>query len=178
MAHEVVGDDEVVLTTSRPQLPTWWVGEALVIRQPWQERDPRVPPHRRLDADGRPTVKDLERWVQAQRPVTLGWLAVERKLEGGVVGHCGLLASERLPAGEPEVAFELLRHAWHQSFATEAASAVLEWATRSGYQRVRATVREWNTASRRVLAPVGFMETDQIERDEVYGDTVFITRSL
>jgi [ribosomal protein S5]-alanine N-acetyltransferase len=38
--------------------------------------------------------------------------------------------------------------------------------------------REWNAASRRVLAKVGFVETDRVERDEVYGDTLFTTRTL
>ena len=78
MAHEVVGDGEVVLTTDRLRLRPWRVSEAAVIRQLWQERDARVPPHRRLDADGHPTIHDLEQWVRAQRPATLGWLAVQR----------------------------------------------------------------------------------------------------
>jgi ribosomal-protein-alanine N-acetyltransferase len=150
----------------------------VVIWQLWQERDPRVPPHRQLDADGHPTLDDLEQWVRAQRPGRLGWLAVERTLDGEVVGHCGLITGDRVPAGEPEIAFELLCHAWGRGFATEAAAAVVEWASSSGYERLWASVREWNTASRRVLAKVGFVETGRVERDEVYGDTVFITRSL
>ncbi len=183
MGHDVVGDDEVgddevVLTTDRLQLRPWRVSEAAVIRRLWQERDPRVPPHRRLDADGHPTIDDLKQWVRAQRPATLGWLAMERRLEGDVVGHCGLIVGERVPAGEPEIAFELLRCVWGQGFATEAAAAVLEWAGSSGHERLWASVREWNTASRRVLAKVGFVEADRLERDEVYGDTVFVTRSL
>jgi ribosomal-protein-alanine N-acetyltransferase len=178
MAHEVVGDDKVVLTTDRLRLRAWRVSEAAVIRRLWQERDPRVPPHRRLDADGHPTIDDLEAWVRAQRPATLGWLAAEHKLEGDVVGHCGLIVGERVPAGEPEIAFELLRTVWGQGLATEAATAVVEWARSSGHERLWASVRKWNTASRRVLAKVGFVETDWVEGDAVYGNTVFITRSL
>lgn len=123
-------------------------------------------------------IDDLEAWVRAQRPATLGWLAVQRRLEGDVVGHCGLIVGERVSAGEPEIAFELLRHVWGQGLATEAAAAVVEWARSSGHERLWASVREWNTASRRVLAKVGFVETDRVERDGLYGDTVFITRSL
>ena len=33
----------------------------------------------------------------------------------------------------------------------------------SGYERLWATVREWSTASRRVLARVGFIETERQE---------------
>lgn len=54
--------------------------------------------------------------------------------------------------------------------------AVLDWVRSSGYRRLWATVRDWNTASRRVLAKVGFIETDRVEREEVYGDTLFTTR--
>jgi len=56
--------------------------------------------------------------------------------------------------------------------------AVLDWARSSGYERLRATVWEWNTASRRVLAKVGFTETGRKELDPVYGNNLFTTRRL
>ena len=56
--------------------------------------------------------------------------------------------------------------------------AVLEWAKSCGYRRLWATVWEWNTASRRVLAKVGFTETERREVDEVYGTTLFTARPL
>ena len=37
------------------------------------------------------------------------------------------------------------------------------WARRTGHARLRATVWDWNTASRHVLAKVGFVETDERE---------------
>lgn len=55
---------------------------------------------------------------------------------------------------------------------------VLDWARSSGYERLWATVWEWNTASRRVLANVGFTETERKEADPVYGTTLFSTRRL
>jgi [ribosomal protein S5]-alanine N-acetyltransferase len=33
-------------------------GEAAIYRQLWTERDPRVPPRRRINAEGQPTVED------------------------------------------------------------------------------------------------------------------------
>ena len=37
------------------------------------------PPHRRIDADGHPTVTDLEDWIRTNQPSSIGLLVVERK---------------------------------------------------------------------------------------------------
>ncbi|MFG1609789.1 GNAT family N-acetyltransferase [Actinoplanes sp. NPDC049265] len=169
---------EVVLETDRLLLRPWRVAEAAVERELWTERDPRVPPHRRIDANGHPTVSELSDYIRTNQPTsTLGILAAERKADGDVIGYCGLLAG-RGPEGEPELAFELLRRAWRQGYATEASLAVLDWARSSGYERLWATVRDWNTASRRVLAKIGFTETERKEEDPVLGTTLFLTKRL
>ncbi|MEV6600727.1 GNAT family N-acetyltransferase [Actinoplanes sp. NPDC051346] len=168
---------DVVLETGRLLLRPWRVAEAVVQRELWAERDPRVPPHRRIDADGRPTIAELEDSIRTDQPSSIGLLAVERKAARDVIGYCGLIRG-RGPEGEPELAFELLRRVWSQGYATEASLAVLDWARSSGYERLWATVREWNTASRRVLAKVGFTETDRKEVDAVHGTTLFVTRLL
>ncbi len=178
MARGGTPDGELVLETERLLLRPWRVHEAAVLRRLWTERDPRVPPHRRIDADGRPTVADLEDWIRSHPPSWTGLLAVERKAGGDVVGSCGLVDSGRGPAGEPELAFEMLRRARRQGCATEAASAVLDWARSSGFTRLWATVWEWNTASRRTLAGLGFTETGRTEVDPVHGTTLFTTRRL
>lgn len=167
-----------MLETSRLLLRPWRVAEAVIQRELWAERDPRVPPHRRIDADGHPTVEELEKWIRTDRPSSLGLLAVERKALGDVIGHCGLVNGGRVPDGEPELAFELLRRVWHQGYATEASSAVLDWARSSGHRRLWATVWDWNTASRRVLAKLGFTETERTEVDPVRGTTLFTARWL
>jgi RimJ/RimL family protein N-acetyltransferase len=169
---------EVVLETSRLVLRPWRVEEAAVQRELWTERDPRVPPHRRIDAEGRPTVADLEDSIRTHLGSSNGLLAVERKGAGDVIGYCGLFDSERVPSGEPELAFELLRRVWRQGYATEAALGVLDRARSSGYERVWATVWDWNVASRRVLAKVGFVETDRKEVDPERGTTLFAVRQL
>ena len=178
MAGGATPGRDVVLETGRLLLRPWRVAEAVVLRELWTERDPRVPPHRRIDADGHPTVADLEDSIRTSQPSPIGLLAVERKAAGDVVGYCGLIDSGRGSAGEPELAFELLRRAWRQGYATEASLAVLDWARSSGYERVWATVWEWNTAARRVLAKVGFTETERKEVDAVCGTTLFTTRRL
>jgi [ribosomal protein S5]-alanine N-acetyltransferase len=169
---------EVVLETGRLLLRPWRIAEAGVLHELWTERDPRVPPHRRIDADGHPTVTDLEDWIRTNQPSSTGLLAVERKVARDVIGYCGLIDSGQGSDGEPELAFELLRRVWRQGYATEASLAVLDWARSSGYERLRATVWEWNTASRRVLAKVGFTETGRKELDAAYGNNLFTTRRL
>lgn len=178
MAGEANPEREVVLETSRLWLRPWRVAEAVVLRELWTERDPRVPPHRRIDADGHPWVGELEESIRANQPSSIGLLAVERKASGDVIGYCGLVDSGRGARGEPELAFEFLRRVWRQGYATEASLAVLDWATASGYKTLWATVWEWNSASRRVLAKVGFTETTRQEVDTVYGTTLFTTRRL
>jgi [ribosomal protein S5]-alanine N-acetyltransferase len=178
MAGGASAGREVVLETDRLVLRPWRVAEAVVLHELWTERDPRVPPHRRIDADGHPTVTDLEDRIRASQPSSTGVLAVERKATHGVIGYCGLIESGRGSDGEPELAFELLRRVWRQGYATEASLAVLDWARSSGYERLWATVREWNVASRRVLAKVGFTETERRELDAVYGNNLFTTRRL
>lgn len=178
MAGAATPGREVVLETGRLLLRPWRVAEAVVQRELWTERDPRVPPHRRIHADGHPTVADLEESIRTNQPSSIGLLAVERKDAWDVIGYCGLIDSERGSAGEPELAFELLRRVWRQGYATEASMAILDWARSSGYERLWATVWDWNTASRRVLAKVGFIETERKEVDAVYGTTLFTTKRL
>ncbi len=140
------------------------------MRELWTERDPRVPPHRRIDAEGHPTIAELENYIR-DRPSSL--LAIERKDAGDVIGYCGLVDSGRGAEGESELAFELLRRVWGQGYATEASLAVMDWARAAGHQRLWATVWDWNTASRRVLAKLGFTETERTEVDAVHGTMLF-----
>lgn len=166
---------ELELETDRLLLRPWRVPEAPIQREMWAERDPRVPPHRRIDADGRPTVADFEEAIGAAGVSSLGLFAVEPKGVGGAVGYCGLVDSGR-GATEPELAFEFLRRFWGRGYATEASWAVLDWARSAAYERLWATVWDWNAASRRVLAKVGFTETEREET--VHGTNLVTTRRL
>jgi ribosomal-protein-alanine N-acetyltransferase len=178
MADQATPGRTVVLDTDRLLLRPWRTADAVVQRTLWTERDPRVPPHRRIDAEGHPTLAELEDWIRTNPPSpSLGLLAIERKAAGDVIGYCGLIDG-RGPHGEPELAFELLRRVWRQGYATEASLAVLDWARACGYQRLWATVRDWNTASRRTLAKIGFTETERTDVDAVHGTTLFTTIRL
>jgi [ribosomal protein S5]-alanine N-acetyltransferase len=175
MAERSARGRDVRLETDRLLLRPWQVAEAVIQREMWLERDSRVPPHRRIAADGRPTVVDIEETIRTNQPSSLGLLAVERKTAGDVIGYCGLIDSGR-GTQEPELAFEFLRRFWGQGYATEASWVVLDWARSAGYERLWASVWDWNTASRRVLAKLGFTETDR--EDAIHGTNLVTTRRL
>jgi ribosomal-protein-alanine N-acetyltransferase len=168
-----------VLETDRLRLRPWRVAEASIQRELWTERDPRVPPHRRIDADGSPTVEDFAAGIRdAPAPLSTGLFAVQLRAEREVIGYCGLVEGGPDVDGEPELAFELLHRYWGRGFATEASLAVLAWAKSSGHERLWATVWDWNTASRRVLAKVGFEETDRREERGDLGVTLYTVKQL
>lgn len=155
------------LETARLVLRPRRVDEAATYRRLWTERDPRVPARRRIDADGHPTVEDVAQQLRAEVGSSgLKVLAVEVRDTGEVIGYCGMFAVDGRPADEPELAYELLAAAHGHGYATEAAQAVVDWAREAGYPRLWADVWDWNTASRRVLAKLGFRETGEVERGE------------
>jgi ribosomal-protein-alanine N-acetyltransferase len=168
-----------VLETERLVLRPRTPAEAAVYHRLWTERDPRVPPHRRVDADGRPTVEEVAAQIQADRDVPgTGLLALERKVEADVIGYCGLTAHGNGSQAEPELAYELLRSAQGRGYATEAGRAVLEWAAQAGHRRLWAGVWDWNLASRRVLEKLGFRESGRVEPTSVHGRTLLFVREL
>lgn len=168
-----------ILETERLVLRHRRVDEAAVYRRLWAERDPRVPPHRRIDPEGRPTVADIAAQIRAERQEPgAGILAVERRSTADVVGYCGLVAGESGSLEQPELAYELLRAAHGCGYATEAGQAVVAWAREAGYERLWARVRDWNSPSRRVLEKLGFRETGRVEPDAVHGDSLLTVREL
>jgi len=167
------------LETDRLILRRRRVDEAAIYRQLWTERDPRVPPHRRIDSEGRPTVEDLAAQIRADLEESgPGVLAVERKGTADVIGYCGLIIHGNGSPDEPELAYELLRTVHGCGYATEAGRAVVTWASEAGYRRLWAGVWAWNVASRRVLDKLGFRQTDRVETDAVYGDNLLTVREF
>lgn len=167
------------LDTDRLILRRRRVDEAAVYRRLWSERDLRVPPHRKIDAEGRPTVEDIAGQIGADGDkAEPGLLAVVRKATADVIGYCGLVFHGNGSPDEPELAYELLQAARGHGYATEAGRAVVVWAREAGYPRLWATVRDWNVASRRVLEKLGFRETGLVEPDPNYGDSLLTVLRL
>ena len=94
---------------------------------------------------------------------------------GTFLGYCGLVIG-RASIEEPEIAYELLRSAHGNGYATEAAKAVIAAAEATGRRRLWSTLRSWNTPSFRVLEKAGFYR-DHVTTDDK-GDVVWMTRSL
>ncbi len=167
------------LETDRLILRHRRVGEAAIYRQLWTERDLRVPPHRRINSEGRPTVEDIAAQVRTELgELGPGILAVERKGTADVIGYCGLAIHGNGSPDEPELAYELLRAAYGCGYATEAGRAVVTWASEAGYRRLWPGVWDWNVASRRVLEKLGFRETGRVEYDAVHGDSLLTVREF
>src|SRR6187431_1558042 len=89
------------LETDRLVLRHRSVDEADVFRRLWTERDERVPAHRRIDAEGRPTVDEIAAQIRAEGP-GLRLLAVERKDSGDVIGYCAPTVRGDGPTHEPD----------------------------------------------------------------------------
>jgi [ribosomal protein S5]-alanine N-acetyltransferase len=167
------------IATARLVLRRQRVDDAVPYRELWTERDPRVPPHRRIGPDGRPTVEDIAAQIDTElHSPKVGLLTVTRSVDGDVIGYCGLLFDGQSMPGEPELAYELLRRAHGYGFATEAARAVVAWAADAGVERLWAGVRAWNLASRNVLHKLGFVETGRVVPDTHFGDSVITCKSL
>ena len=165
------------LETDRLILRRRRVGEAAVYRQLWAERDLRVPAHRRINSEGRPTVEDIAAQIRAEREEPgPGILAVERKGTADVIGYCGLTVHGNGSPDEPELAYELLRAAHGCGYATEAGRAVVTWVSEAGYGQLWAGVRDWNVASRRVLEKLGFREAGRVEPGSVDGHSLLTVR--
>jgi ribosomal-protein-alanine N-acetyltransferase len=170
---------QVTLETDRLTLRPRQGSEAAIYRQLWTERDERVPPHRRIDREGRPTVADIAAVIDAERDESeLRLLAVYVKDSGELIGYCGLIPRDSGPPDEPELAYELLRAVHGRGYATEAAQAVVSWADEAGYERLWAGVWDWNVASRRVLQKIGFRETADVGAESAYGRSLMTVRTL
>ncbi len=163
------------MDTSRLRLRRQAIEDAPVFRHLWTERDERVPPHRRLDPDGRPDVDDIRAHIRDAEESSL--LTVERIDTGDPIGYCGLVYGGEGVGTEPELAFELLRAEHNRGYATEAAQAVLTWADGSGFDRVWAGVWEWNLPSRRVLEKLGFVESGRERPSSAHGRNILTVRT-
>lgn len=150
--------------------------------QPWAESDAEDLCALHGEREGLTWTPTVERARQVigdglARTATTGLalLPIRRREEGDFIGYCGLIVG-RASVEEPEIAYELFKHAHGHGYATEAARAVLDAAIATGRKRLWSTVRSWNTPSLRVLEKLGF-ERDRVTTDES-GELVWLTRAL
>lgn len=168
-------ESRATLTTERLLLRPQRVQDAGVFRRLWTERDVRVPPHRRLDAEGHPTVAEIADGIRRESsPAHPGLLTVVLRESDAVIGYCGLVFDG--DGERPELAFELLSAVHNRGYATEAGHAVIAWAQDVGFPRLWASVWDWNLASRRALEKLGFVDTGTVVKESAYGRSLLTVR--
>ncbi|MEF3402328.1 GNAT family N-acetyltransferase [Agromyces sp. CCNWLW203] len=146
----------------------------------WEESD--APGYRLLvgeRGDATPTLEEATEEIRGARESAPGrgihLLTLRRHDRAGFLGYCGLVIG-RSNLDEPELAYELLRSAHGNGYATEAATAVVAAARATGRERLWSTVRAWNTPSFRVLDKLGFRR-DHSTTDEL-GEIVWSVLEL
>ncbi|WGW13684.1 GNAT family N-acetyltransferase [Saxibacter everestensis] len=156
------------LQTERLTLSMWEVDDAVWYRQLLAERGAT-----------RPTVKAARAKLRDLRNRAdesgISLLTIRRRAEGDFIGYCGLIVG-RSSWEEPEIAYELFRHAHRKGYATEAAAAILDAAIATHRRRLWSTVRAWNAASFRVLDKLGFERRHSTWDDR--GELVWSVRDL
>ncbi len=120
--------------------------------------------------------QNIARMAQEAQDNGIGFLAIRRRMEGDLIGYCGLFVG-RASLDEPEIAYELFRRAHGRGYATEAAVALIAEAAETGRHRLWSTVGIWNYPSFRVLQKAGFRR-DHVETDSNGADVVYLVRDL
>ncbi len=102
----------------------------------------------------------MDRWIQRniahQNQFGYGLFAVILKSEGLLIGDCGLEHMELEGEQETELGYDFRADFWNQGLATEAATAVRDYAFNSLHlPRLISLIRVGNEASRRVSEKIG-----------------------
>ncbi len=111
----------------------------------------------------------MERWVQRnlahQAQYDYGLFVVRLKTNGLVIGDCGLEQMEVAGATVAELGYDFRSDHWNRGFATEAASAVRDYALGVlGLPRLVSLIRVGNQASARVAEKVGLRRLATLTR--------------
>ncbi len=111
----------------------------------------------------------MQRWInrnlQHQEQYGYGLFSVILKDTAVLIGDCGLEHMEVEGRPEVEIGYDFRSDYWRQGFATEAACAVRDFASRQlGLPRLLSLIRPENVASRRVAGKVGMQREREIVR--------------
>lgn len=113
----------------------------------------------------------MERWVQRnldhQAQYGYGLFSVIHKADERLIGNCGLEHMQIGEASEVELGYDFRSDYWNQGFATEAATAVRDYAFQVlQLPRLVSLIRPGNKASQRVAEKIGMRLTAEIMRNE------------
>jgi RimJ/RimL family protein N-acetyltransferase len=120
-----------------------------------------------------------ERWVRRnlehQEKHGYGLFSVILKEEGRLIGDCGLEHMEVGGQPEVELGYDLLSAHWGRGYATEAASAVRDFAfDRLALPRLISLIRCSNAASCRVAEKIGMVR----ERETTLGEQPYLIYAI
>ena len=146
---------ERILETRRLALRTWRDDDVAALH-----RDILGAPEVMVYSLGVQSLAEARKWLEQKRRDHLHdgfsrW-AVEQKLDGRLVGICGI-AYQELPEGRfPEVGYRFARDVWGQGLASEAAGACIEWAwANKNWGLLTAIIEPANRRSVRVAEKIG-----------------------
>jgi ribosomal-protein-alanine N-acetyltransferase len=103
------------------------------------------------------------------------------EIDGQVAGGIGLHAFEDVHRNTAELGYWLGAAYWGRGYATEAVRAIVQHGfDHVGFERIQASVFEWNEASSRVLVKAGFDYEGRMRRhclkDGRFGDVLLYAR--
>ena len=108
----------------------------------------------------------VQRNLEHQRRYGYGLFSVTLKESGLLIGDCGLEHMEVLGRVETELGYDFRSDYWGRGLATEAATAVRDFAFDTlALRRLICLIRQGNEASRRVAERIGMRLSDEMVRD-------------
>jgi RimJ/RimL family protein N-acetyltransferase len=115
------------------------------------------------------TPAQMQQWLQRnldhQAEHGYGLFSVIHKASGQLIGNCGLERMEMEGQVVAELGYDFRSDVWNQGFATEAASAVRDYAFETlGLPRLISLIRVGNRASQRVAEKIGMAQEAEFER--------------
>ncbi len=117
----------------------------------------------------------FERQKASWSDETGGWLVIERRDDGELLGNCGFgrIAATEAPAelqGAPEIGWSLRADCWGKGYATEAARMLLgTMFGRFGFETVYSQTSQANARSWRVMERLGMRRQPQFDyHDPLY----------
>jgi len=114
----------------------------------------------------RPQMEDwLQRNLDHQARYGYGLYSVILKANGSLIGDCGLEVMEVDGEQVPELGYDFRSDYWNRGLATEAATAVRDYAFHVlGWQRLISLIRVGNGASQRVAEKIGMKRSSEFAR--------------
>jgi RimJ/RimL family protein N-acetyltransferase len=116
----------------------------------------------------------IEKWLRRWEEDLVGPFVIERRSDGRFLGRSGILIwdsrswthttiTEARSFAQPELGWALVRAAWGNGYATEAARAVRDWARRDrNITRLISLIAPDNIASQRVAERLDAVPTDTV----------------